>query len=62
MTGLFLTFGHQLCVQDPEAAALVIHQSIEGVVHSIKIFGERLPEKRVMKALSEMIFRYLFGN
>lgn len=62
MTGLFETFGPQIRAEDPQAAALVIHQAIEGVVHSIKIFGGRLPEKRVMKALTEMISRYLFQN
>ena len=60
MMNLFQMFGREIRVEDSEAAAMVIHQTIEGVVHSIKIFGERLPQERVMKALSEMLSRYLF--
>ncbi len=51
---------HKLRIEDIDAAALVICIAIEEVVHAIKLFECYLPEKRVVNALTEMIYRYLF--
>ena len=60
MKSLFQSFDQEIRVDDFEAAVVVVHLAIEGVVHSIKMFEGRLPQERLMKSLSEMLFRYLF--
>ena len=53
-------FEEELRIKDKKAAALVIHKAMEEVIHSIKIFGTKIPERRVLKELEDMISRYLF--
>jgi AcrR family transcriptional regulator len=60
MESLFGMFKDEIRVKDTRAAALVIHMAMEEVVHSIKIFGVKISEKRLLKELGEMISRYLF--
>ncbi len=60
MEALFGMFKNEIRVKDTRAAALVIHMAMEEVVHSIKIFGAKIPEKRLLTELGEMISRYLF--
>lgn len=56
----FDLFEKDLRVKDRKAAALVIHEAMEEVIHSIKIFGAKIPERRLLKELEDMISRYLF--
>lgn len=60
MESLFSAFKEEIRVKDTRAAALVIHMSMEEVIHSIKIFGAKISEKRLLKELGDMISRYLF--
>jgi AcrR family transcriptional regulator len=60
MESLFSAFKEEIRVKDTRAAALVIHMAIEEVIHSIKIFGAKIDEKRLLKELGDMISRYLF--
>lgn len=57
----FDLFEEQLRVKDKKAAAMVIHEAMEEVIHSIKIFGAKIPERRLLKELEDMISRYLFN-
>jgi len=56
----FNLFEKELRIKDKKAAALVIHEAMEEVIHSIKIFGAKIPERRLLKELEDMISRYLF--
>jgi AcrR family transcriptional regulator len=49
-----------LRVRDLVAAAWVVSQSVEAVIHGIKIFGTPIEEKRLMDTLGDMIHRLLF--
>lgn len=56
----FNLFEKELRIKDKRAAAMVIHDAMEEVIHSIKIFGAKIPAKRLLKELEDMISRYLF--
>ncbi len=62
MVGLFERHRDQLRVDDIEAAARVVVHAAEQVVHSIKIFGAPIEEKRLTDALGDMIFRFLYRD
>ena len=62
MVGLLTRHREQLRVQDLEAAARVVVHAAEQVVHSIKIFGAPIEEKRLTDALGDMIFRFLYRD
>ncbi len=49
-----------LAVDDLEAAVMVVGFAMEAVVHSIKIFGSPIEEKRLTDALGDMIYRFLY--
>ncbi len=49
-----------LYVKDLEAAVMVVGFAMEAVVHSIKIFGSPIDEKRLTDALGEMIYKFLY--
>ena len=51
----------RLRVKDIEAAATVICSASEEVLHSIKTFCTGMDEQRLIDALSDMIYRYLFN-
>ena len=51
-----------LRVDDLEAAAYVLSQSIESTVHSIKILGAPINQKRLTDALGDMVYRYLYKD
>ncbi len=61
LVALLSKLGEKVRVQDLEAAAVVVSSAVEEVVHSIKIFGSRLQENRLMRELADMISRYLFA-
>ena len=60
LAGFLETYRKELTVKDLEAAARIIHKSAEEVIHSIKIFGSPINEKRMLNELIDMIYRYLF--
>jgi AcrR family transcriptional regulator len=60
ITRLFEPRRDALRVRDLEAAAWVISQSVEAVIHAIKIFGAPVEEKRLTDTLADMIHRLLF--
>jgi len=62
MVGLLERHRQQLRVDDLEAAARVVVHAAEHVVHSIKIFGAPIEERRLTDALGDMIFRYLYKD
>jgi AcrR family transcriptional regulator len=62
ITKLFAPRRDALRVADLEAAAWVISQSVEAVIHGIKIFGAPLEEQRLTDALGDMIHRMLFAD
>ena len=47
-------------VQDLEAAAELIYYAIEEVCHRAVLFDSSVGEERLVKALQEMLRRYLF--
>jgi hypothetical protein len=47
-------------VQDLEAAAEMVLYSIEEIAHRSVLFEDPLGEKRLVRALQEMLLRYLF--
>ena len=49
-----------LRVRDLVAAAWVIGQSVETVIHSIKVFGAPIEQERLTDTLADMIYRLLF--
>ncbi|MFP4619071.1 MAG: TetR/AcrR family transcriptional regulator [Spirochaetaceae bacterium] len=51
-----------LVVKDLEAAAHLLHNSTEELIHSIKIFGPPIEASRLLSELKEMVSRYLLGN
>jgi len=51
-----------LAVEDPEAAAHVVHRSSEELIHSIKIFGPPIEPERLLAELKHMLSRYLFNS
>ncbi len=51
---------HKPRVKDIDAAALVIFNSVEEVVNLIKLFKCDLTEERVVNALTDMIYRFLY--
>jgi len=51
---------HKPRVKDIDAAALVIFSSVEKIVNLVKLFRCDLPEKRVVDALTDMIYRFLY--
>ncbi len=53
--------GPALSVDDPEAAAYIVHRSAEEVIHSIKIFGSSVESERLLAELQRMLGRYLCG-
>lgn len=55
-------FEDRLRVVDLEAAAVVVSNAVEIVVHHIKIFATAVPEDRLIDALADMIHRYLFDD
>ena len=51
-----------LAVEDPEAAAHLVHRCAEELIHSIKIFGPHIEAERLLTELKHMLSRYLFGH
>ncbi|MBU3917961.1 TetR/AcrR family transcriptional regulator [bacterium] len=49
-----------LRVDDYDAAAQLVQKSAEEIIHSIRIFGGKLDENRMLTQLKDMICRYLF--
>lgn len=50
----------RLRVCDHEAAATVVFQAVEAVIHEAVIFGSEIETERLLDALAEMTARYLF--
>ncbi len=46
-------------VKDPQAAAMVIHNSVENVAHTVKLLGSDIEEERLINGLADMIYRFL---
>ncbi len=53
-------FKDYLRVDDLETAATVVCSASEDVMYAIKTIGHQKDEQRLVEALSDMIFRYLF--
>lgn len=50
-------------VSDQEAAAIVIHNAVESVVHTSKFLGPKIDEQRLINELANMIYNLLLhGN
>ena len=48
--------------KDIEAAAVLIYETLEAVVHRIKLYGLDMKERRLVDELSDMLYRYLFNK
>ena len=48
--------------KDLEAAAVLIYETLEAVVHRIKLYGLDMKEERLVHELSDMLYRYLFDK
>jgi len=48
--------------KDIEAAAVLIYETLEAVVHRIKLYGLDIKEERLVHELSDMLYRYLFDK
>jgi len=62
LVAFFRQFEDRLRVTDLEAAAVVVSNAVEIVVHHIKLFETAVPEERLIDALTDMIHRYLFND
>lgn len=51
---------HKPRVKDIDAAALVIFSSVEKIVNLVKLFRCGMTEERVVNALADMIYRFLY--
>ena len=49
----------RLQLQDPEAAALIIHNAVESAAHTVRFIGSSVDEERLASALADMIYNYL---
>lgn len=47
---------------DTHAAAMVIHNSVESVAHTIKFFGTDIKEEQMIDSLVDMISSFFFAN
>ena len=50
---------HRMAVSDPEAAAIVIHNAVESVVHTAKVLGPKIDDSRLISELTDMIYNFL---
>jgi AcrR family transcriptional regulator len=48
--------------KDLEAAAVLIYETLEAVVHRVKLYGLDMKEERLVHELSDMLYRYLFDK
>ncbi|MBC2714060.1 MAG: TetR/AcrR family transcriptional regulator [Desulfobacteraceae bacterium] len=46
-------------VSDQEAAAIVIHNAVESVAHTVKFIGSKIDEQRLINELADMINNFL---
>jgi len=46
-------------IHDPEAAAMVIHNAVENVAHTVKFIGSGIEEERLADSLADMISGFL---
>ena len=46
-------------VSDQEAAAIVIHNAVESVAHTVKFIGAKIDDHRLMNELADMIYNFL---
>ncbi len=53
---------HTLRVRDLPAAAKVVVQAMEAVIHSVRFFPGGEDEERLLDALGDMVFRYLYED
>jgi len=44
---------------DQEAAAIVIHNAVESVTHTVKFIGPKIDENRLINELADMIYNFL---
>jgi len=50
---------HRMRVSDQEAAAIIIHNAVESVVHTAKFLGPKIDDSRLINELADMIFNFL---
>jgi len=50
---------HRMRVSDQEAAAIIIHNTVESVVHTSKFLGPKIEEQRLINELADMIYNFL---
>lgn len=50
---------HRMRVSDQEAAAIIIHNTVESVVHTSKFLGPKIDEQRLINELADMIYNFL---
>jgi len=53
------TMKNYVNVKDPQAAAMIIHNSVENVAHTVKFLGSSIEEERLVDGLADMIYRFL---
>lgn len=62
LTAFFRQFEDRMRVTDLEAAAVVVSNAVEIVVHQIKLFHTPVSQERLIDALADMIHRFLFDE
>ena len=50
---------HRMRASDQEAAAIVIHNAVESVVHTAKFLGPKIDDSRLISELTDMIYNFL---
>jgi len=50
---------HRMRISDQEAAAIVIHNAVESVVHTAKFLGPKIEVSRLISELTDMIYNFL---
>lgn len=49
-------------IKDPEATAMVIHNAVENVAHTVRLLGTDIKEERLVNGLADMISGFLETN
>ena len=51
-----------LSIKDPHAAAIVLHNTVENVAHTVKFIGTEVEEERLVNTLCELIYSFFAKN
>lgn len=59
---MLLAWKDKIRIKDFDAAAVIVQKTIEEIVHVIMFSEIKIADKRIIDELTDMLFRYLFGE